>query len=86
MEGRTTFPRVSGGIVLDSFSAVSFFTGLLAALPAGALHRRRFHTRVLPVKFGDDLCPFGGNGRRGLQALLSQFYNAIINHFSNLQS
>ena len=32
---RTTFPRVSGGIVLDSFSIVSFFTGLLAAIPAG---------------------------------------------------
>lgn len=37
MEGRTTFPRVSGGIVLDSFSVVSFFTGLLAVLPAGLL-------------------------------------------------
>ena len=35
MDGRTTFPRVSGGIVLDSFAIVSFFTGLLAALPAG---------------------------------------------------
>ena len=38
MDGRTTFPRVSGGIVLDSFSVVSFFTGLLAALPAGLFY------------------------------------------------
>lgn len=37
MDGRTSFPRVSGGIVLDSFSIVSFFTGLLAVLPAGLL-------------------------------------------------
>lgn len=37
MDGRTAFPRVSGGIVLDSFSVVSFFTGLLAVLPAGLL-------------------------------------------------
>lgn len=37
MDGRTAFPRVSGGIVLDSFSIVSFFTGLLAVLPAGLL-------------------------------------------------
>ena len=37
MGRRTTFPRVSGGIVLDSFSIVSFFTGLLAILPAGLL-------------------------------------------------
>ena len=37
MGRRTTFPRVSGGIVLDSFSVVSFFTGLLAILPAGLL-------------------------------------------------
>jgi hypothetical protein len=35
MGGRTVFLRVSGGIVLDSFSIVSFFTGLLAVLPAG---------------------------------------------------
>jgi len=35
MGGRTEFTRVSGGIVHDSFSIVSFFTGLLAALPAG---------------------------------------------------
>jgi hypothetical protein len=35
MGRRTTFPRVSGGIVLDSFSIVSLFTGLLAILPAG---------------------------------------------------
>lgn len=35
MGGRAVFPRVSGGIVLDSFSIVSLFTGLLAALPAG---------------------------------------------------
>ena len=35
MDGRTAFPRVSGGIVLDAFSVVSFFTGLLAVLPAG---------------------------------------------------
>ncbi len=37
MGGRTVFSRVSGGIVLDSFSIVSFFTGLLAVLPAGLL-------------------------------------------------
>ncbi len=37
MGRRTTFPRVSGGIVLDSFSLSSFFTGLLAVLPAGLL-------------------------------------------------
>ncbi len=37
MAGRTVFSRVSGGIVLDSFSIVSLFTGLLAALPAGLL-------------------------------------------------
>ncbi|MBK9090723.1 MAG: hypothetical protein IPL90_17430, partial [Holophagales bacterium] len=37
MGGRTVFSRVSGGIVLDSFSIVSLFTGLLAALPAGIL-------------------------------------------------
>jgi len=37
MGRRTTFPRVSGGIVLDSFSLGSFFTGLLAVLPAGLL-------------------------------------------------
>jgi TolA-binding protein len=37
MDGRTAFPRVFGGIVLDSFSIVSFFTGLLAVLPAGLL-------------------------------------------------
>lgn len=37
MGGRTVFSRVSGGIVLDSFSIVSLFTGLLAALPAGLL-------------------------------------------------
>lgn len=37
MGGRTVFSRVSGGIVLDSFSIVSLFTGLLAALPAGFL-------------------------------------------------
>jgi TolA-binding protein len=37
MAGRTTFPRLSGGIVLDSFSIASFLTGLLAALPAGLL-------------------------------------------------
>jgi len=35
MGGRTVFSRVSGGIVLDSFSILSLFTGLLAALPAG---------------------------------------------------
>lgn len=37
MGERSSFPRVSGGIVLDSFSIVSFFTGLLAVLPAGVL-------------------------------------------------
>ncbi len=37
MGGRTVFSRVSGGIVLDSFSIVSLFTGLLAALPAGLI-------------------------------------------------
>jgi TolA-binding protein len=37
MGGRTVFTRVSGGIVLDSFSIVSLFTGILAALPAGLL-------------------------------------------------
>jgi hypothetical protein len=37
MGGRTVFSRVSGGIVLDSFSIVSLFTGILAALPAGLL-------------------------------------------------
>lgn len=37
MGGRAVFPRVSGGIVLDSFSIVSLFTGLLAALPAGLI-------------------------------------------------
>ncbi len=37
MGGRTVFSRVSGGIVLDSFSIVSLFTGLLAVLPAGFL-------------------------------------------------
>ena len=35
MASRTEFPRVFGGIVHDSFSVVSFFTGLLAALPTG---------------------------------------------------
>lgn len=37
MGERSAFPRVSGGIVLDSFSIVSLFTGLLVALPAGFL-------------------------------------------------
>ena len=37
MGDRSAFPRVSGGIVLDSFSIVSFFTGLVAILPAGLL-------------------------------------------------
>jgi hypothetical protein len=37
MGDRSAFPRVSGGIVLDSFSIVSLFTGLLAILPAGFL-------------------------------------------------
>lgn len=37
MAGRSVFTRVSGGIVLDSFSVVSFFTGLLAVLPAGLI-------------------------------------------------
>lgn len=37
MGSRTVFSRVSGGVVLDSFSIVSLFTGLLAALPAGLL-------------------------------------------------
>lgn len=35
MGSRTAFSRVSGEIVHDSFSVVSFFTGLLAVLPAG---------------------------------------------------
>ena len=37
MGARTAFSRVSGGIVLESFSIISLFTGLLAALPAGFL-------------------------------------------------
>ena len=37
MGRRTSFLRFSGGIVLDSYSIVSFFTGVLAVLPAGLL-------------------------------------------------
>jgi len=37
MGGPTAFSRVSGEIVHDSFSIVSFFTGLLAVVPAGLL-------------------------------------------------
>ncbi|HMM34871.1 MAG TPA: hypothetical protein PKA62_09070 [Thermoanaerobaculia bacterium] len=35
MASRTAFPSAFGGIVHDSFSITSFFTGLLAALPTG---------------------------------------------------